>query len=49
MNGRMTLETLTISAVVIAGLIGLIAAVHSRTEHPAVIEFDEINESPIGI
>ncbi len=49
MSGKMTLETLTISAVVVAGIIGLIAAMHSRLEHPAVIEFDEINDSPIGI
>lgn len=49
MNGRMSWETWTISAVVVAGLIGLLAALNSRLEQPAADEFDEINDSPIGI
>ncbi|NUN69452.1 MAG: hypothetical protein HUU02_07040 [Bacteroidetes bacterium] len=49
MNGRMTLETWTIGAVVVAGLIGLLAALHADDEHASAVEIDEINDSPIGI
>jgi hypothetical protein len=49
MNGRMSWETWTLSAVVVAGLIGLLAALNTHADRSADVEFDEINDSPIGI
>lgn len=49
MNNRISLGSLTIGAVLLAGLLGLLTAVHKRLHEPAETEFDEINDSPIGI
>lgn len=49
MNNKLMLGSLTFGAIVIAGLISVIALLHEAEEAKNDTAFDEINDSPIGI
>ncbi|MFZ4619108.1 MAG: hypothetical protein ACOYNS_01005 [Bacteroidota bacterium] len=49
MNNKSMLGSLTFGAIVLAGLIGVLALLKDATEAQNDIAVDEINDSPIGI
>ncbi len=49
MNNKMMLGSLTFGAIVIAGLISVLALLNDADEAKNDIAIDEINDSPIGI
>ncbi len=49
MNNKLMLGSLTFGAIVIAGLISVIALLQDADEAKNDVAYDEINDSPIGI
>ncbi len=49
MNNKSLLGPLTVGALVLAGLIGVLSLMNSAEETDNEIVCDEINDSPIGI
>ncbi len=49
MNNKLMLGSLTFGAIVIAGLIGVLALLDDATDAQNDVAVDEINDSPIGI